>query len=207
MDVGRHMYRIGALAMGCLAGAVVVTLGLSGGVAGSSTSVTPAVRGMALASTQRVVLTSLSKSSVCHHKKECAVGDDGMAYQITSARRYTDIIGTSGVAIGFTIYNTSKQGHDFSPLGGGFAAVMTGGGIVDSYDFEGGASGDPRCYASSEIDAQGTDPQSYYVRRGQIYKMPKQMCFQPTAGRKVTSVQLASDDAENPVTIKLTKPV
>jgi peptidase E len=48
---------------------------------------------------------------------------------------------------------------------------------------------------------------SYFVRRGQTFKMPKQICFIPTAGRKVTSIQLASDDAENPVTIRLTKPV
>jgi hypothetical protein len=198
------MYRIRTMAMGCLAGAVAVTLVLFGGAAGSATS---AVHAAALARTQRVISTSLSRSTVCHHKKECAVGDDGMAYQITGARRYSDEIDSSGVAIAFTIYNTSKQGHDFTPLGGGFAAVMTGGGIVSSADFEGGGSGDPRCYASSEIDADGTDPMSYFVRRGQTFKMPKQICFIPTAGRKVTSIQLASDDAENPVTIRLTKPV
>jgi len=192
-----------AVAKGCGAAAVASLLVLASGTVALATQMVVTEHHVV---SQNVVLTSLNKTSVCHHKKECAVGDDGMAYQITSARRYRDVIGSSGVAIGFTIYNTSKHGHQFSPLNGGFAAVMKGGGIVASFDYEGGASGNPRCYSSSEIEPSGTDATTYFVRRGQKLRMPE-MCFIPTAGLKVTSVQLASDDANNPVNIRLTSPV
>src|ERR1022692_396600 len=54
-----------------------------------------------------------SLSAGCSKSQECAVSDDDMVYRITDARRFTDPEGESDVAIGFTITNKSKQGHDF----------------------------------------------------------------------------------------------
>jgi len=150
------------------------------------------------------IVMSLDRTSFCHHKKECAVSDDDMVYQITSARRFNDTLGYSDVAIGFTITNKSRHNQEFDPHLGGFNAVLAGGGIVDSTDYEEG--GDPRCYDSSTLDPNGTDPNSYLVRRGQTLR-PKEMCFYPTPGVKVKSVQLQDDYAMNPVTINLKSPI
>ena len=51
-----------------------------------------------------------------------------------------------------------------------------------------------------------TAPKSYVVRRGQTFR-PKEMCFYPTPGVKVKSVQLQDDYAMNPVTINLKSPI
>jgi hypothetical protein len=194
------MPKFNAVAKYSALGAISTMLVLTGF---STASATPNSSGGNSANS-RAIVVSLDRSSLCHHKEECAVSDDDMVYQITSARRFNDTEGYSDVAIGFTITNKSRQNQEFDPLQGGFSAVLVGGGIVDSTDFEEG--GDPRCYDSSTLDPNGTDPDSYVVRRGQTFR-PKEMCFYPTPGVKVKSVQLQDDYAMNPVTINLKSPI
>jgi hypothetical protein len=198
------MPRFSSIAKCGAAGAISMLLALTG-ISTASASASPKAGTGYGANDPGAILTSLDRTSLCHHKKECAVSDDGMVFQITAARRLTDIFGNSIVGIGFTIVNTSKQGHNFSPANGGFDAVLVGGGVTDSTDME--AGGIPTCWDSATIDPNGTDPGTYFVRRGETFRMPKQMCFYPTPGVKVKSVQLSDEDAENPVTINLKSPI
>jgi hypothetical protein len=138
---------------------------------------------------------------------DCAVGDDGMQYRVTDARRFTDRFSHAVVAVGFTIINRSSQGHDFAPLTGGFSAVTASGGTIQSTDYEGQASGDPRCYDPSTIDVGGTDASIYHINQGQTFPMPKEMCMVVPAGQAVAQIQFADQDATSNATATLSHPV
>lgn len=136
-----------------------------------------------------------------------ATSDDGMVYTVTDARRFPGAEVPEVVAIGFTIKNTSSQAHEFD-FEEGVNAVTSDGQVVQSTSDVGQASGDPRCYDSNNIDpGSGIAPATYLINPGETFNVPKEFCFEPGAGLKVTQVTFADQDASNNAVVTLNPPV
>lgn len=138
----------------------------------------------------------------------CATGDDGMEYRVTSTRRFTGPGGISVVAVGFTMNDRTRTGHDFDATGGGFSAVLSSGGVVQlQNELSATAAGDPSCYTNPVINGGGTDPNLVHVDPHATFVFPKQICMNVARSDRVTEIEFADQDASSNATITLPAPI